>query len=130
MRSLNYNYWYLAFLLCTFFFSPASISFAAIQPISSESRSYQDTIIYIDLNKQGMSISEFINEIALLDNNSTSPIHLLKQHLDSNLMIGMPEDIKKVLHYAKAFLQQHNNNNLTKEMLTTLSTITQELNNG
>ncbi len=61
---------------------------------------------YICLQKKSHNIAEFIFEIARLDKNIESPIHLLKNYISDGFTIVNKEEMLRVLEYAEWLLEQ------------------------
>src|SRR5579863_5613034 len=99
-----------AFFSFLLFFCPLSLSTERIKKHISEleMREIKENshINFIDLDKNVSPIYQLISDLALVDDNHSSPIHMLKDHIDQGASIGRENDVLDVLEYAEKILEK------------------------
>src|SRR5437762_7079889 len=61
---------------------------------------------YISFDKE---LADIANEISALDPDVNSPIHLFKKHIDTGYVVGLRDEVMKVLEYADWLINQQQN---------------------
>ncbi len=82
--------------------------------------------LYIHFNKH---LTNIISRLALLDNDTQSPVHILNKLLDEDYLFYRRDEIYNVLHYAEWLLQQQPHN-IQEEMVIDFNKVVDQVLNG